>query len=185
LGNAPVPVMKLQHIIGLPVLVSSSGRMAGRVRDAWFDEHWTLEGFVLDGWCWKPGTLRCVLWEDVLTCGEDCLFIRERESVKTVKASIMQRSFLGGICRLKDLPIVTAGGNQLGRVSDVYFNPFMGTQLVGFELTDGFVSDLMEGRRWLRAPRDSDVFLLGEDAIIVPTLDEQALEPVAASDPFM
>ncbi|MGU3472968.1 PRC-barrel domain-containing protein [Paenibacillus sp. D51F] len=179
------PVMKLQHIIGLPVLISHTGRMAGRIKDVWFDEHWKLKGFVLDGWCWKPRTVRTVLWDEVLTCGEDCVFIRGKESVRTASVSIAQRSFLNGCVRLKDLPVVTAGGSQLGRVSDVYIDPFMGTQLVGFELTDGFVSDLMDGRRWLRAPRDSDVFLLGEDAIIVPTMDESSLERVAASDPYM
>jgi uncharacterized protein YrrD len=179
------PMMKLQLIIGLPVLISHTGRQAGHVKDAWFDEHWKLKGFVLDSWCWKPRTVKIVLWDDVLTCGEDCIFIRGGDSVHTVGLSVLQRSFLNGCVRLKDLPVITAGGSKLGRVSDVYFDPFMGTQLVGFELTDGFVSDLMDGRRWLRAPRDSDVFLLGEDAIIVPTMDESSLERVAASDPHM
>lgn len=183
--SRPVPMMKLQHLIGLPVIISHSGKLAGAVRDAWFDEHWKLQGVVLDGWCWKPRTARTVAWSQVLTCGDDCLFITDADSVQTLPVSALQRSFLNGCVRLKDLPVVTAGGEQLGRVSDVYFDPFMGTQVVGFELTDGFVSDLMDGRRWLRAPRDSDVFLLGEDAIIVPTMDESALERVAASDPLI
>nr|WP_253944867.1 hypothetical protein [Paenibacillus sp. NEAU-GSW1] len=67
-------------------------------------------------------------------------------------------------------------------MSDVYFYPFQGTQIIGYELTDGFISDLMEGRKWLRAPDDSDAVLLGEDAIIVPAVSETELEPVAASN---
>ncbi|WP_245850659.1 PRC-barrel domain-containing protein [Paenibacillus herberti] len=181
--NSTDGMLKLQQIIGLPVYIAHSGAHAGKVRDVWFDEHWMLQGFVLDGWNWKPRTVCTVLWEDVLVCGADCLFIGSKEAIGLRRLSSLQRSFLNGCVRLKDLPVVTAEGKQLGRVSDVYFNPIMGTQVVGYELTDGFLSDLMDGRRWLRAPRDPDVFLLGEDAIVVPPLDESALERVAASDP--
>jgi uncharacterized protein YrrD len=67
-------------------------------------------------------------------------------------------------------------------VSDVYFDDLQGTQIVGYELTDGFIADLMGGRKWLPAPLDSDSVLLGENAIIVPAGSELLLEPVAASD---
>lgn len=181
--NTTAGMLKLQQIVGLPVYIANSGERVGKVRDAWFDEHWSLLGFMLDGWCWKPRTVRTVLWDDVLVCGADCLFIRSHESVGIRRIATLQRSFYSGCIRLKELPVVTAEGNQLGRICDVYINPNMGTQVVGYELTDGFVSDLMDGRRWLKAPRDPDVFLLGEDAIVVPPLDENALERVAASDP--
>ncbi|WP_235680152.1 PRC-barrel domain-containing protein [Paenibacillus albicereus] len=181
--NPPDRMLKLQDVIGQPAYFAASGARAGKVRDAWFDEHWTLQGLVLDGWCWRPGRARTVRWDDVLVCGADCVFLRSEESIGVRRLKSLPRSFLGGCVRLKELPVVTAEGEQLGRVSDVYFDPNVGTQVVGFELTDGFVSDLKDGRRWLRAPRDPDVFLLGEDAIVVPPLDEDALERVAASDP--
>nr|WP_243864300.1 PRC-barrel domain-containing protein [Paenibacillus castaneae] len=99
-----------------------------------------------------------------------------------MKSKQLLRSFYTGLVKLKDLPVVTVQGLQLGRVSDVYFYPNQGTQIIGYELTDGFVSDVMEGRKWLRAPSDPDAVLLGEDAIIVPAVSEAELEPVAASN---
>jgi len=77
---------------------------------------------------------------------------------------------------------VTVDGEQLGRVSDVYFSEILGTQIVGYELTDGFIADVMEGRRWLPVPSDLDSVMLGENAIIVPAGSGSQLLPVAASD---
>ncbi|AJY77824.1 photosystem reaction center subunit H [Paenibacillus beijingensis] len=175
--------MKLQQMIGLPVIDSRKGKRLGTVKDAWFDEHWLLRGIVMEARGWFSKFVRAVLWDDVLTCGEDAVFIIGAGSIRSMRMTEIQRSFQSGCIRLKDLPVVTIEGIQLGRVSDVYFDPYRGTQIVGYELTDGFVADLMEGRKWLRAPEDPDVFMLGEDAIIVPAMNEADLEPVAASDP--
>ncbi|MNZ97629.1 PRC-barrel domain protein [compost metagenome] len=131
---------------------------------------------------WFASSVKIVDWSNVLSCGEDAVIISGEEAVIRKKSKQILRSFYTGIVKLKDLPVVTVHGEQLGRVSDVYFYPNQGTQIVGYELTDGFVSDLLEGRKWLRAPGDSDAVLLGEDAIIVPAVSEAELEPVAASN---
>ncbi|MDQ0061333.1 PRC-barrel domain-containing protein [Paenibacillus harenae] len=175
-------MIKLQRLIGLPVIVIHSGKLVGTVKDAYFDEHWQLQGLVLESPRWFATSLKIVRWPDVLTCGEDTVIISSEGAVARLKPKEVLRSFYTGIVKLKDLPVVTVQGIQLGRVSDVYFYPFQGTQIVGYELTDGFVSDLMEGRKWLKAPSDPDTVLLGEDAIIVPAVSEAELEPVAASN---
>ncbi|MGO4370177.1 PRC-barrel domain-containing protein [Paenibacillus sp. 2TAB19] len=175
-------MIKLQRLIGLPVIVIHSGKLVGTVKDAYFDEHWQLQGLVLESPRWLALSLKIVRWTDVLTCGEDAVIIGSEGAVVRLKPKELLRSFYTGIVKLKDLPVVTVQGNQLGRISDVYFYPFQGTQIVGYELTDGFVSDLMEGRKWLKAPSDPDTVLLGEDAIIVPAVSEAELEPVAASN---
>lgn len=175
-------MIKLQQLVGLPVLVIHSGKRVGTVKDAWFDEHWRLKGLILEVAKWFAYHVRVVEWADVLTCGEDTVIIASEQSVRSMKPKTIQRAFYTGIVKLKDLPVVTVHGVQLGSVSDVYFFPFQGTQIVGYELTDGFVSDLMEGRKWLKAPSDPDDVLLGEDAIIVPAVSEAELEPVAASN---
>lgn len=175
-------MIKLQQLIGLPVLVIHSGKHVGFVKDAWFDEHWRLIGLIVEGAKWFATSVKTVEWAEVLTCGEDAVFISRESAVKPVKAAEIGRSFETGVVKLKELPVITVQGVQLGRVSDVYFYPFQGTQIVGYELTDGFISDLMEGRKWLKAPDDPDAVLLGEDAIIVPAVSEAELEPVAASN---
>lgn len=175
-------MIRLQQLIGLPVYVNDTGKLVGKVKDAWFDEHWQLQGLVLEFAKWFAASVRVVKWSEVLNCGSDAIMIGSQQAVMTMKPGLVQRAFLSGIVKLKDLPVVTSGGVQLGRLSDVYFYPFQGTQIVGYELTDGFVSDLMEGRKWLKASGDPDEVLLGEDAIIVPAVSESELEPVAASN---
>ncbi|OMF31743.1 photosystem reaction center subunit H [Paenibacillus sp. FSL H8-0548] len=174
--------MKLQQLIGLPVIVIHSGKLVGTVKDAWFNEHWELKGLILDCPRWFVSTVKIVEWSSVLSCGEDTVIIANEAEIIRMKSKQLLRSFYTGVVKLKDLPVITVQGVQLGRVSDVYFYPKQGTQIVGYELTDGFVSDLMEGRRWLKSPSDPENVLLGEDAIIVPAVSEAELEPVAASN---
>ncbi|MBS4194779.1 PRC-barrel domain-containing protein [Lederbergia citri] len=54
-------------------------------------------------------------------------------------------------------------GDQLGLLDDVYFLEEMGT-IVGYELTDGFFSDITQGKRVIRTPHPPKI---GKDAIIV------------------
>lgn len=175
-------MIKLQQLIGLSVFVMHSGKRIGTVKDAWFDEHWQLNGIIIDFASWFATSLKVVPWTEVLSCGEDVVLISSEKVILRMKPNQIMRAFYTGVTKLKDLPVVTVQGMQLGRVSDVYFYPFQGTQIVGYELTDGFVSDLMEGRRWLKAPSDKEQIMLGEDAIIVPAVSEAELEPVAASN---
>ncbi|WP_083676309.1 PRC-barrel domain-containing protein [Paenibacillus sp. FSL H8-0548] len=175
-------MIKLQQLIGLPVIVIHSGKLVGTVKDAWFNEHWELKGLILDCPRWFVSTVKIVEWSSVLSCGEDTVIIANEAEIIRMKSKQLLRSFYTGVVKLKDLPVITVQGVQLGRVSDVYFYPKQGTQIVGYELTDGFVSDLMEGRRWLKSPSDPENVLLGEDAIIVPAVSEAELEPVAASN---
>lgn len=175
-------MIKLQQLVGLPVIVIHSGKLIGKVKDAWFDEHWQLNGLIVDFANWYATSVKAVEWSNVLSCGEDAVIIASEEAVIRMKPRRVLRAFYTGIIKLKDMPVVTVQGLQLGRVSDVYFYPFQGTQIVGYELTDGFVSDLMEGRKWLKMPSDPGQVLLGENAIIVPAVSEAELEPVAASN---
>lgn len=175
-------MIRLQQLIGLPVFVMDTGKQVGVVLDAWFDEHWRLQGLVLEYAKWFAIKVRTVPWSSVLSCGEDAVFIKDESQLMTSKRQLLQRGFSTGVIHLKDMPIITVTGSQLGRVSDVYFHPLQDTQIVGYELTDGFVSDLMEGRKWLKAPRNMQDILLGQDAIIVPAVSESELEPVAASN---
>ncbi|MFK4997612.1 PRC-barrel domain-containing protein [Bacillus sp. N9] len=54
-------------------------------------------------------------------------------------------------------------GKQLGLLDDVYFLEEVGT-IVGYELTDGFFSDITEGKRVIRTPIPPKI---GKDAMIV------------------
>lgn len=54
-------------------------------------------------------------------------------------------------------------GDKLGLLDDVYFMEEVGT-IVGYELTDGFFSDITEGKRVVRTAKPPEI---GKDAMIV------------------
>ncbi len=54
-------------------------------------------------------------------------------------------------------------GEKLGIVEDVYFQEELGT-IVGYECTDGFFSDLKEGKRVVKTDEPPAI---GKDTIIV------------------
>lgn len=159
--------LRIQSILGLPVL-AQDGAKAGEVTDVWFGEQWQLAGVVLKARFGYGKTRRTVRWHDVLTYGEDALLIEGRQSVTKIDKNSMPRAFVSGTVRLKDMPVYTVSGLHLGKVTDVYFKAPEGTPLIGFELTDGFLSDLLEGRRRLMLPEGPEPVTIGEHAIMVP-----------------
>ncbi|RED65614.1 PRC-barrel domain-containing protein [Cohnella lupini] len=169
-------MIQVQRILGLPVLLES-GKCIGKVKDLWFDEFWKLVGIVLDKYA-RSGirkTPKIVYWEDIVHCGEDALLIKGSTVVATMDSKQLLRTFHTGVVRLKDMPVYTIEGQHLGEVSDVYFKPSEGTQIIGYELTDGFLADVFEGRRKLFLPEALENITLGEDAILVPASYERIL----------
>jgi len=173
----------LQQMIGLPVFLHN-GKRVGHIQDIGFDEFWQLTCLVLDTKVWFRQAVRVVNWSDVEVCGEDSVIIRSPSAVKTVPRKELLRSFQTGIIQLKELPVFTTDGQELGRITDVYFGKSKGTQVIGYELTDGFLADVFEGRRRLLLPDGPEGVTLGEDAILVPASSGRVLgrEPNAESD---
>jgi len=161
-------------LLGLPVL-QQDGTKAGEVNDVWLDEFWNLTGVVLAARTWSRKSRKAIHWHEVVACGEDALLIRGRQSVVKVDKSRLLRAFQYGVVRLKDMPVYTVSGLQLGRITDVYFKASEGTTLVGLELTDGFLSDMLEGRRRLLLPEGPGSITMGENAILVPDSYERVL----------
>lgn len=59
--------------------------------------------------------------------------------------------------------IMSQEGEKLGLVQDVYFKEELGT-IIGYECTDGFFSDIKEGKRVIKTVHPPAI---GKDAIIV------------------
>ena len=166
--------IRVQSMLGLPIL-AQDGAKAGFVKDVWLDEYWSLTGVVLAARTWSGKYRKAIHWHEVTTAGEDALLIRNGRSVTKVEKSSLLRTFLGGVIRLKDMPVYTVSGLHLGRIADVYFKASEGTPLIGFELTDGFLSDVLEGRRRLLLPEGPEPVTMGEHAILVPESYERVL----------
>ncbi|WP_239617532.1 PRC-barrel domain-containing protein [Cohnella mopanensis] len=170
-------MFQVQRILGLPVLLEN-GKGVGKVKDFWFDEFWSLVGVILDRYT-RSGVIRkmpkVVYWEDIVHCGEDALLIRNSTVIATLDSKQLLRTFHTGVIRLKEMSVYTIEGRHLGEISDVYFQPSEGTQILGYELTDGFLADVFEGRRKLFLPEAPENIILGEDAILVPASYERIL----------
>ncbi|WP_410772553.1 PRC-barrel domain-containing protein [Fontibacillus sp. BL9] len=165
--------MKLQEMVGLAVFDVQDGKQIGKVLDFLLDENWSITGIQLEGKAMFSSTIKVVLWEDIVAYGEDAVMIRNQQAIRKQEAENIQFTFLSGNGKLKELPVLTEDGILIGNVTDVYFDHEMGNTITGIEVSDGFISDLMEGRKVLPFTPEMSK---GENAIMVPPNSEQRLE---------
>lgn len=135
-------------MIGLSVIDQGTGKELGLVSDLFFDHYACLQGILLEehGWFRRK---RFVAKADV-TIGTDAVIVTERERVVPFSTEYQNwTSFCTGAKSLLGQSLMTDAGGALGQVKNVYFQEEMGT-IVGYELSDGWISDLTTGRRLLR-----------------------------------
>lgn len=158
-------MLKARDVIGLPVINTENGKKLGEVRDLLLGE-WHVKGLLLDPKYWF-GQARAIACEGIQSIGHDAVMVADPEAVYTFGDFREQgRLFLSGKKKLQGLPVVTPNGQQLGYIEDVYFDDKVGKQITGLELTDGFISDITEGRHIVLVNNDAQ---MGEDAVIVQT----------------
>ncbi len=165
--------MKFQELIGLAVFDVEEGKEIGKVSDVWVSEDWRIEALELEGKGLFSSSAKSVSWEDIVAYGEDAVMIRNQQAVRKTGADDIQYTYLLGKNKFKDQNVLTEDGILLGKVTDVYFDQEMGNTILGLEISDGFVSDLMEGRKWLPLTQDMSI---GKNAIMVPPMSEERLE---------
>lgn len=165
--------MKLQEMIGLAVFDVEDGKQVGKIQDFIVNDDWKIEGIELENKGLFTSHVKIVQWQDIVAYGEDAVMIRNQQAVRKTGADDIKHTYLLGQSKLREMSVLTEEGLLLGRVSDVYFDQELGNTIIGIEITDGFVSDLIEGRKWLPCTSDMSI---GESAIMVPPLSEQRLE---------
>lgn len=168
---------KAHDLIGLPVLTVDSGKQIGQVKDLLVGPDWNIRGIMLEVKNWFS-SLRYIPWEGVVAAGEDAITIPNESVIREFEHVEECHAFLEGSRKIKGLPVITVGGHKLGVVEDVYLNQNWGKQIIGYELSEGFISDLKEGRRWLPMP---ELATKGEDAVIVPVHCAQEVEELFVS----
>lgn len=164
--------MNIQDMIGLAVFDVEEGKEIGKVCDFIIDNSWQIQAIELEG----RGIFnkaKIVSWEDIIAYGEDAVMIRNQQAVRKAEADNIQFTYFSGKTKLKDMPVLTEEGLSLGRISDVYFDQEKGNTILGLEITDGLVTDLLEGRKWLPCSAD---MVIGENAVVVPPMSEQLME---------
>jgi uncharacterized protein YrrD len=151
-----------------------TGKQVGTAKDLLMGDKWHIEAVLLESKHWFSAT-SCILWKDVISIGEDAITINNEDAVSRLDESLAYTSLLNGDRKVKGMPVLTVNGQQLGIVDDVYLDQELGNNVIGYELTEGFISDWKEGRKWLPLPES---VTLGEDAIIVPVHSSELLEEI-------
>ncbi|MCF6093988.1 PRC-barrel domain-containing protein [Microaerobacter geothermalis] len=153
---------KAEEIVGLPVINRETGQQLGVVRDIYFDEKWTIRGVAMETKTFIRRN-RFIPSEQIGAIGEDCLVVENEDQIKPMDYATGFHSIFTGKKKLKGIPAILGTGMELGLVEDVYFMEEMGT-IIGYELSDGLISDLTEGRRVIKRPRH---VMFGDDALVV------------------
>lgn len=94
--------------------------------------------------------------------GQQGIILRKDTKLEKYKAIDEEYTLCHSKPLLKKLAI-SRSGDQLGLLEDVYFSEEMGT-IIGYELTDGFFTDILEGKKVVHTDGPPKV---GKDAIIV------------------
>lgn len=166
---------RASDVIGLPVICIQSGNQIGIIRDIACDPESAVFGFILE-----PKSLmhkgKALLISDLKAIGEDAVTVYMDEITKDIdKVEEKYHEVLRGLYyseKLRGLKVITTNGNELGLVEDVYFDEEVGT-IVGYELSEGIVADITEGRKYLPKP---DHLTEGKDVLIVPRSSQDQLK---------
>jgi uncharacterized protein YrrD len=102
----------------------------------------------------------------ISSIGKDAVIVDSEDPLLLLDSSTKDwTGILSGQKKLRGRPVILSNGCEVGRLENVYFMEEVGT-LVGYELSDGWMSDVKVGRKMLK----SDIPLVwGEDVLIAPT----------------
>jgi uncharacterized protein YrrD len=145
---------------GQPVFESKTGSKIGEVTDLCITNDGVVKGLLVKkGVFFKQSYFLDI--QDVLSFGWDGVMIEENDSLERLKTNpehtlYHQHSLNGKM-------LISKSGESLGLLEDVYFHEELGT-IVGYEITDGFFSDITEGKQIIQSEKPPAI---GKDAIIV------------------
>lgn len=155
---------KARDLVGLPVVDLGHGEHVGEVRDVLFTPEGTFHSFLLE----RGGLLSAarILSRSALhAIGEDAITTPDRTTIEEFRDEVgLIRSLFEGDIHFVGKDVLTKSGTLLGSVEDVYMDEELHT-IVGYEISEGFLMDLRQGRKVLPAHPE---IMIGTDTLIVP-----------------
>lgn len=148
--------------LGAKVMNVKTGEIVGKVQDLLFDREGRLKGLLLEKKYWFAKVPYLPV-SQILSVGEDVVTIDQEPDLNTESIEEGWVHLVHGHQKMKGVPVITSSGTQLGILEDVYFQEELGN-IIGYEISDGFFSDLMEGRRMIEHPNK---LFIGKDAFVV------------------
>ncbi|HEX8237838.1 MAG TPA: PRC-barrel domain-containing protein [Abditibacteriaceae bacterium] len=172
---------KGKSIIGLKVLSQSDGADLGNVKDLIFD-HETDELLALlisDKELFGLIDAQIVPWSQVRNIGPDAIVVPSAESKIRAHDDARVSDIMDRQTALSGTRIFSTEGQNLGTLADMYVDEETG-RVIGYEISTGFISDTMSGKRYLPAHGD---LAIGEDVALVPPEAAAELEAQAQNEP--
>ncbi len=133
---------------GLPIYEQTTGKAVGTIADIWFTSHGTVKGLVAErGGLF--GRRRYLPLSAVQSLQNDKVIIHDADSFQPFPSAESGHS-LYGERGLAGSMVVAANGKAIGLLDDVYFDGQLG-KIDGYEISEGFFSDLTEGKKRMEA----------------------------------
>jgi uncharacterized protein YrrD len=145
---------------GLPIFELKTGSKIGEVCDLNISNNGIVRGLLVKKGVFLKKTY-IINVQNVSSFGFDGVMIEDREVLEPLTEH--KEFTFENRDRLSGRMMMTNEGERLGMLEDVYFLEEAGT-IVGYELSDGFFSDIIEGKRVVRTDEPPAI---GKDAIIV------------------
>lgn len=171
---------KGHSIIGLQVL-SAEGADLGRVLDLVFD-HDADECVALvlrEAGFLKSGQV--VPWNDINAIGKDAVLVKSEASIVNPHEHGRLRAIMERETHLSGTQIITEDGRNIGSFSEIFLDETSG-RVLGYEVSGGFVTDTLSGKRYISAARPDDL-RVGSDVLLAPTAVGDDLERQASEEP--
>jgi uncharacterized protein YrrD len=145
---------------GQPVFETRTGSKIGEISDLCISSSGKVEGLLVKkGVFFKQSFFLDI--QKVASFGWDGVMINGNCQLEKLKES--SEYTLTHQHSLDGMMMISKSGESLGLLKDVYFQEELGT-IVGYEITDGFFSDITKGKQVVRSEKP---LAIGKDAIIV------------------
>ncbi len=147
---------------GLPIISLKAGEEIGKVIDLLFYET-NVKGLLIDKNGWLNRHLFLAL-KNIHAVGQDAILIEDVQKVLPFDKKQFPFYFLhSSPKKIVGKTLMSSEGEKLGLVEDVYFDEFLGN-IVGYEVTDGLIADIKEGRRVVKT---STPLTVGEEVLVI------------------
>ena len=152
----------MQAMIGLPLVSVETGYEIGQISDGYM-KNGRMVGFMVK----KNHALLhhhgFLPFESIQHIGEQAIMVQD---ISKVEKLLEEHKHYDPIWtsrkKFRGKPVLSTEGEMLGLAEDVYFSMEVGT-IVGYEVTDGWLSDIKEGRKVVKG---HDLLLCKERAIL-------------------
>lgn len=154
------PLRTFSLLKGQPVFESKTGAKIGEITDLYITSEGVVTGLLVKKGVFFKHTYFLDI-QDVASFGWDGVMIEDDDSLERLKTN--PEYTLNHQHSLNGKMLISKSGESLGLLQDVYFHEELGT-IVGYEITDGFFSDITEGKQIIQSEKPPAI---GKDAIIV------------------